>query len=74
MTVMAHKSATRHDINTLDEFDLSALSGRQLVQMVIDLRRWLDEHRAKAERKRKLVTIHCDIAEREREAVTHVNH
>jgi len=42
--------------------------------MAIDLRRRLDEHRAKADRERELVAIHRDTIEREREAITQVNH
>ena len=42
--------------------------------MVIDLRRRLDEHRAKADCEQELVVIHRNIAEREREAVMQVNH
>ena len=38
--------------------------------MVVNLRRRLDEHRAKADRERELFTIHRDTAEREREVVT----
>ena len=41
--------------------------------MIVDLRRRLDEHRAKADRERELVAIHRDTAEPEREAVTQVN-
>jgi len=71
---MAHRSATRHNINAPLELDPSALSRGQLVQMVIDLRCRLDEHRTKADRERELVTIHCNIVKRERETVTEVNH
>jgi len=42
--------------------------------MVIDLRRRLDEHRAKAEGKRELVPIHRDTAKHKHEAVKQVNH
>ena len=71
---MAYRSATGYDINTSDELDLSALPRGQVIQMVIDLRRRLDEHQAKADRQRELVAIHHDTAERAREAVTQVNH
>ena len=71
---MTRKNNTRHDVNASDEFDPSALSRGQLVQMVIDLRWRLDEHRVKADRERELVAIYRDTTEREREAVTHVNH
>jgi len=42
--------------------------------VVIDLQRRLDEHKAKVNRERELVAILCDKAERERKAVTQVNH
>ena len=42
--------------------------------MVIDLRWRLGEQRAKVDRERELVAIHRDIAKREWEAVTYVNH
>ena len=67
-------SATRHDVNASKEFNPSILSHGQLVQMVINLRRLLNEHRAKINRKRELIAIHHDTIEREREAVTEVNH
>jgi len=49
---MVHKNTTHHDVNASDEFDPSVLSYGQLVQMVVDLRRHLDEHRVKADRER----------------------
>ena len=42
--------------------------------MVINLQLQLDEHRAKADREREPVAIHCDTVERELEAKTQVNH
>jgi len=60
---MAYKNATRHDTNTHGETDPLVLSRGQLVQMVIDLRRRLGEQRAKADRERVLVAIHCDTIE-----------
>jgi len=42
--------------------------------MVSDMRRRSDEHQAKVDRERELVAIHRDTAERERQAVTLVNH
>ena len=71
---MAHKNATRHDVNASDEFDPSVLSCGQLVQMVIYLQQRLGEHWAKAKHELELVAIHRDAAEREREAVMQVNH
>ena len=66
---MAHRSATRHDVNASNEFDPSALSCWKLVEMVIDLRLRLDEHQAKAGREREQVAIHRDTAEHKRKAV-----
>ena len=62
---MAQKNAVRHDANDSDEFEPSILSRGQLVQMVIDPRRWLGEQRVQADRERELITIHPDTAERE---------
>ena len=70
---MAPKSTIHHDVNASDELELSTLSQRQLVQRVADLRRQLDELRAQADRERKLVAIHHDTVEREREAVMQIN-
>ena len=42
--------------------------------MVIDLRRWLDEHREKVDREQELVVIHRDTVELKRETVMHANH
>ena len=72
--IIAYRSSSRHDVNAFNEFDPAALSRGQLVHVLIDLPRWLDEHRAKADRERELVAIHCDMAERERAAITQVNH
>ena len=66
---MAHKNTSRHYANASYEFDPMALSRGQIVQMVIDLRWQLDEHRAKTDRERELIAIHHDTLEREREMV-----
>jgi len=71
---MAQKSTPRHKVRASDEFNPTALSRGQLVQLVIDLWKWLDNHRAKVDCERELVTIHHDTVEREREAVTQVNY
>ena len=71
---MAHKKITRHVGNASDELDQSVLSRGQLVQMVIDLRRCLDEHRAKADRERELVAIHYNTTECKEGVVLQVNH
>jgi len=70
---MAHRSATPHDVMASDEFDPLVVSRRQLVLMVIGLRRRLDEHWVKANRERELIAIHCDTTEHEREVIQ-VNH
>ena len=69
---MAQKNTSRHDANAFDEFDPTALSRGQL-DLVIALRWWLDEHRAKANRERELVAIHRNTVERDRQAAMQVN-
>ena len=68
---MAHKNTTCHDIAS-DGFDPSILSPGQLIQMVVDLRRRLDEQLAKVDCEWELVVIH-HYTEREWETVTQVN-
>ena len=70
---MAHRIATRHDVNGPNELDPSVLSCITHLVGNRPMRR-LDEHRTKADRERELIVIHRDIAERKREVVTHVNH
>jgi len=71
---MAHKNTTCQDVNTPDEFDPSVLSRGQLVLMVIDLRQWLNEHRAKADREPRTSRYPSHSTEREQKASTQVNH
>jgi len=71
---MAHKNTTHHDVNASDKLDPSVFSCEQLVQMVIDLWWQLDKHRPKANGEQELISIHRDIIEHEREAVTQDDH
>jgi len=68
----SHGTQERHHVS--GEFELSALSRGQLVQMVANLQRRLDEQRPQVEQERELIAIYRDTTEREQEAVTQVNH